>query len=56
MCSYTTEIVAHTVQFLGRKDDAGGSYDHDEPAPNSHFDPSFENENIPFHVRFVQVS
>ena len=45
---YTTEIVAHTVQFLGRKDDAGGGHDHNEPGPNSHFDPSFEDQDIPF--------
>ena len=46
---YTTEIVAQTVQFLDRS----SSLDEDSspsktPRKNSSYDPSFEDEDIPF--------
>ena len=42
---YTTEIVAHTVQFLGRKGAQGpGPHEYDEPG----LEPSFEDSDIPF--------
>lgn len=45
---YTTEINAQTVQFLGSKDGGGGAGSGANSAPDSNFDQSFNDDDIPF--------